>query len=363
MNPNQAPHRAWFLAGALAWACLGLWWCVRVWQGQGAPQHGLLFTLGFLPFFIAGFALTALPRWLGVAALPASTWLGPLGLLTLGWGLHAALGSPGLGLGLGLVAAGWSWLLLRLAPLLRVSAKPDRRHAQGVLLGMAVLGLALWCAALGWPAQATRLGLWGGLGSVFACALQRLTPFLHAEGRRADGLLLALLLGLWLRGLAPVLGLPAWPPAVAYLALAALLARAAFNPALAAARRTPFVGQLHHGLLWLMASFALAALQFELAALHALTLGFMCTTMLAMVSRVTAVQQGISVVVDLPLRLMHGLLQGLSALRVATACWPQAPRWWLPAAAAGFALLAAAWLLRYGPWLLRPSQRRERTST
>jgi len=361
MSWNQAPHRAWFLAGALAWSCLAAWW---VWVGQASAQHGLLFTLGFLPFFIAGFALTALPKWLGVAALPASAWLGPLLLLLLGWALHALLGAPGLGLGLGLAAAGWSWLLLRLALLLRVRAKPDRRHAQGVLLGMGVLGLALWCAALGWPAQATRLALWGGLGTVFACALQRLTPFLHAGGRRADGLLLALLLCLWLRGLAPVLGLPGWLPAIPYLALVALLLRAApFNPALAAARRTPFVGQLHDGLLWLILSFVLAALQFELASLHALTLGFMCTTMLAMVSRVTAVQQGISVVVDLPLRLMHGLLQLVSALRVATACWPQAPRWWLPAAAAGFALLAVAWLLRYGPWLLRPSHRRERRRT
>jgi uncharacterized protein involved in response to NO len=356
MSPNQAPHRAWFLAGALAWLGLAAWWS---WVGQTSAQHGLLFTLGFLPYFIAGFALTALPKWLGVAALPASAWQGPLLLLLLGWALHAALGAPSLGL----AAAGWSWLLARLALMLRVRAKPDRRHAQGVLLGMAVLGLALWCAALGWPTLATRLALWGGLGTVFACALQRLTPFLHAEGRRADGLLLALLLGLWLRGLAPALGLPGWLPAIPYLALALLLVRAAFNPALAAARRTPFVGQLHLGLLWLMASFVLAALQFELAAVHALSLGFMCTTMLAMVSRVTAVQQGISVVVDLPLRLMHGLLQLVSVLRVATACWAQAPGWWLPAAAAGFALLAAAWLLRYGPWLLRPSQRRERTKT
>ncbi|MEJ6000339.1 NnrS family protein [Paucibacter soli] len=356
LNPHQAPHRAWFLAGALAWLSLAAWWSG---VGQASAQHGLLFTLGFLPFFIAGFALTALPKWLGAAALPATAWLGPLVLLMLGWGLHAALDAPGLGL----AAIGWTWLLLRLAPLLRASTKPDRRHAQGVLLGMAVLGLALWCAALGWPAQATRLALWGGLGTVFACALQRLTPFLHAEGRRADGLLLALLLGLWLRGLAPVLGLADWLPGLGYLALAAMLARAAFNPALAAARRTPFVGQLHHGLLWLIASFVLAALRFELASVHALTLGFMCSTMLAMVSRVTAVQQGISVVVDLPLRLMHGLLQLLSALRVASACWPQAPRWWLPAAAAGFALLAAAWLLRYGPWLLRPAQRRERRTS
>lgn len=338
----RAPHRAWFLAAALAWLGLSGWW---VWVGQAAGSHGALFTLGFLPLFIAGFALTALPKWLGVAALPVAAWLGPLLLTVLGWGLQ-----PFAWPAAWLVVLGWGYLVLRLALLLRASAKPGRRHAQGVLLGMGLLGLALWCWALGRPALATRLALWCGLGTVFACALQRLTPFLHAEGRRADGLLLlSLLLGLWLRGLDV---LPAWLAAIAYLVLALLLARAAFHPTLAAARRTPFVAQLHHGLLWLMASFVLAALRFELASVHALTLGFMCTTMLAMVSRVTAVQQGIGMVVDLPLRLLHGLLQLVSALRVATACWPQAPAWWLPAAAAGFALLAAAWLLRYGRWLL-----------
>lgn len=343
-----APHRPWFLSGALAWLALAAWWS---WVGQASGQHGLLFTLGFLPFFIAGFALTTLPKWLAVKPPPSVASLGPLGLVLLGWCLHA-LAWPGLWL----VAVGWSWLVLHLALLLRHSPKADRRHPHGVLLGMGLVAAAMWLAALGLPMQATQLGLWGGLGTVFAFALQRLTPFLHGDGWLADGLLVTLLLGLWLRGLAP----PGWLPHWAWLVLAAWLAWAAFRPALAAARRTPFVAQLHHGLLWLALSFGLAALGLELASLHALTLGFMCTTALAMVSRVTAVQQKPPrPVVGLPLRAMHALLQGVCALRVATACWPQAPHWWLPAAAGGFALLALAWLLRYGPWLWQSQQKYE----
>ncbi|WP_271008894.1 NnrS family protein [Paucibacter sp. B51] len=394
-----SPHRPLFAAAAALWLASALWWAARLlaWLSPAggllpAPVlHGLLMSLGFMPLFIAGFACTSLPRWLDQAPvngkrlrLPAfAALLGWLGLLLAehrGWrgaaGAFAAL--PGL-------------LLLGLAlGLLRRCGRPGARrsvHAWGIAAGLAWLGLCQLLAALALalgfeqPAllqTAQRLGLWLGLGSVFILAVQRLTPFVHEQGRRAPGLLGGLLLSLLLRAGLDLAELHAWPvpaPLQLQLLAAALLAglalcvwRDAQRPELAAARRTPLVAQLHAGYLWLGLSLALEAsaqlaaalgradLQrpLAMAALHALSLGFMGTTLLAMASRVTAVQQGRSVAVDRGLWLMQGLLQLLSLARLAAAlapAWPQAGLL-LGAAALAFAVLALAWALRYGPWLL-----------
>ncbi|MDT8998030.1 NnrS family protein [Paucibacter sp. APW11] len=343
-----APHRPFFLSAAFSWTLLGGLWAWRLLQGQPWPAHGLCFTLGFMPLFIAGFALAALPRWLARPPLRPRDYLVPWGLLTL------ALALMLLDSGAGLIAMllGWSWLWLRLAACLTGSERAQRRHALGVLAGMALLGAAMALALAGEPTLATRLALWGGLGTVFACALQRLTPFLHVGGRRDALWLGALLLALLLRA-AALQG-----PAVVLVELlvAAMLLRSAFDPAGRAARRTPFVAQLLHGLLWLIASLLLAAAGWELAALHAYSLGFLCSTVLSMVSRVAAVHAGRTVVVDPALRAMHWLLQLVCLVRVLSACWPAAPAAWLPLAACGFAALGLGWLLRYGSMMLGPSR-------
>lgn len=343
---KRALHAPWFLSGAVGWLCLAGWWWARGAQG---PLHGLLFTLGFMPSFIAGFALQALPKWLGQAPLRRLSGWGPWLLMQAAWllSLHA-------GRAHWLLPLAWAWLLVPLWRCWLLSAKPDRRHATLVLLGMSHLAVALLSWSLGAERLAAGLGLWGGLATVFAAALQRLTPFLHAEGRRSDLLLAALLAGLWLRGLEL---LPHSAAMMLDLVVALLLGLAAFRPELAAARRTGFVRQLHHGLLWLLLSFVLAALGLTLAALHALTLGFMGSTWLAMVSRVSVVQAGGVQVVDRGLWTLHLLLQLSCALRVIAACWSGPAPWLLPASALAFACCALGWLLRYGPMLGRAMAR------
>jgi len=390
-----SPHRPLFAAAAALWLASALWWAARLlaWLSPAggllpAPVlHGLLMSLGFMPLFIAGFACTSLPRWLDQGPVNGTRLRLPAATALLGWLVLLLAEARGWRGAAGAFAALPGLMLLGLAlGLLHRCARPGARrsvHAWGIAAGLAWLGLCQLLAALALgfeqPAllqMAQRLGLWLGLGSVFMLAVQRLTPFVHEQGRRAPGLLGGLLLSLLLRAGLDLAELHAWTvPAPLQLLAATLLAglalcvwRDAQRPELAAARRTPLVAQLHAGYLWLGLSLALEAsaqlaaalgradLQrpLAMAALHALSLGFMGTTLLAMASRVTAVQQGRSVAVDRGLWLMQGLLQLLSLARLAAAL---APAWelaglLLSAAALAFAVLALAWALRYGPWLL-----------
>ncbi len=390
-----APHRLLFAVGALAWAGIALWWAaVSVltaighappWAVAPAGAHALVLALGFMPAFIAGFLFTAGPKWLALPPVAVRPLRGPAALWLAGW----ALALPGLHLdarcaaaGTTLAAVGWTGLCVQQQRLLRASRvpAPDRLHARAIGWALWWIAVALAAAALALATgpdpqalrAAARLGLWG-VASVFLTAAHRLTPFFHPAWlhRLPGGLLGPLQAGLALRAAADMaaLGLgPAWP-AAAHLGAAAgqaVLAAAtlatAFDPALRAARRTAFVRMLHVAVVWLAASCALQALthgtaahgqpggwgDIALAALHAATLGFMLTTLLAMASRVTATQQGRAVAVDRPLRWLFRLLQATALARLAASLWPGAPAWLLPGAALSLALIAVAWMVHPG---------------
>lgn len=375
-------HRRLFLLAALLWLCAQGVWLAQLSQPRPA-QHALLMSLGFMPLFITGFALGALPRWLGVAGPAVAGWprVLPVLLAGLAWQLLSLQGpwsQEGSALamqdrlqGAALVLQAL-WLALLTCPLLRRLAlawpgsTPARRGpVRGLLLGLGLLlalqalaGLALWLAQPQWLPRLSALALWLALGMIFTQALARLSALL------APALLPWLWLALALRA-APLQTLEGWPAvalALVWLALAATLWRHGSRPELAAARRSsPFVAQLRRGLLWLTASLALAALALLwpaqraallLASTHAYALGGLLTLMLAMVSRVSAVHAGQALAADARQRGLHALLQALAGARV-LACWPGAAAL-LPAVAAGMTTLAGLWLWRYAPLLRSP---------
>ncbi len=397
-RPSLAPHRPLFLIAALLWLLSSAGWALQLAHPRpsalpATAWHGLLMSLAFMPVFMAGFAFTALPRWLALPAVDARALAGPSATLLGGWLLAlpgllmpgpAPLAPPLAAAGLALAALGLGGLALRLLRLCRQPQAARSGHAWGLCAGLLLCAAALALAALGalrgqalLMRLAAQAGLWFGVASVYALALHRLSPFLHAQGHRAAAPMALLLAGLWLRGGLALLQLcgiarPAWlllPSALCCLGLAGLLLHAGQRRELAAARRTPLVAQLHLGLLWLVLSFALAAAALlaaalgadtasalDRAALHALSLGFMGSTLLAMASRVTAVQHGRSIAVDALLWALQALLQALTVARLLAPCVPAL----LLPAGLGFALLALAWGLRYGPWLLqgRPDKTR-----
>jgi uncharacterized protein involved in response to NO len=395
----SAPHKLCFFWAAIHWSAAALWWtAVQLAQARGiawawhvpaAAAHGLWFSVGPMPLFIAGFMFTAGPRWLRRPAVDARALRLPIALYTLGWavavtGFHAgAWVAAG---GLGLAGIGWTLMALRMLRLVVRSTEADRLHAGTVLAASLCTSATLASAALALAAGRPdllpgilRFGLWCGVALVFLVVSDRMLPFL-GEGAwpwldaRWPHWTLALLASVPLVQGVAALAAP-WLDAVRgwHWFVAGQLAFAAAVSLRLALRwlgtpplRQPMMALLFRPLLWWDAALWLGAAawvpslptplsaRFATAFLHALTLGYLGGTMLAMITRVSSAHSGRAHPVDRFVRLLHGLLQATTAARVAAALWPAAGGVLLPVAAIGWCAVAVAWALRYGRWFGRP---------
>jgi len=385
----SAPHRLGFAIGAAAMSLFALWWlavllAARIgfapgWAVPPTLAHGLLFTLGFMPAFMTGFLFTAGPRWLGQPGVDARTLLTALLQLAIGWliaflGVHA--GAWLAAFGVATAACGWLRLSLRFAALLRASRVPDRLHARWVLAAcfVGVASMLLACLALvqGDAAllrEAIQLGLWGFVGPVYAVVSHRMIPFLSAaalprlEAWRPNALLLPMLGGLALGGGAEMGWLAPGPLALALAAASLTLLALALRWGLAQSlegdsRR--LLAMLHSGFVWLGLALGLQAASQALLALghgglgaapvHALALGWLGCTLIAMVTRVAAGHSGRPLAIDRLGWSVYRLLQLGVLLRVAAALGWAAGL--LPAAVI-WAAVTATWGWRHSAWLGR----------
>jgi uncharacterized protein involved in response to NO len=396
----NAPHRLAFAAGAAMLAGTALWWAFALiarqaaftlpWAVSPATAHGLVMALGFMPFFITGFAFTAGPRWLGLPEVSTRVLRAPLSSMLAGWavallGFHVA--APLAAAGMATVALGWSAVVHRFVGLLRASSAPDKLHPR-LLAATAALGaLALWAAAAALALSddtalraATRLALWGFLVPLFVTVAHRMLPFFTASALplqrawRPNALLWAMLVAplaelpfalaeLWWWPLPPA---ARWAQAAIELPAALLLLWLAVHWGLVQSLKIRLLAMLHVGFLWLGLSFALGAVSHAmmawhgpehslgLAPLHALTMGYLGSTLLAMATRVTAGHSGRPLAADDIAWVLFWVLQIAVLLRLAGALWPAAAAPLLLAAAAAWAVAMSGWALRYGRWLGRP---------
>ena len=395
-----APHRLGFFAAALMLGVSALWWAALLlarafgyappWDVSPPAAHALLMSQGFIPLFIAGFLFTAGPKWLGLPEASARTLLLPIVLMLLGWltavtgfHLHAALA----GAGITLVAMGWSRITLEFLTLLRRSRVPDRVHPGVVTAACAVGALALWLAAAALVLElepllrsANQLAIWGFAATVFATVSHRMIPFFTAsalpllDAWRPMWLLWVLLATLWLE-LLPALAEPWWwplPPALrwAQVALeapaAALLLWLALRWGLVQSLKIRLLAMLHGGFVWLGLALALNAashalmaasnheLSLGLAPQHALTMGYLGATLIAMATRVSSGHGGRPLAADDLAWSLYWLLQAAVLLRVLAALWPTASTVLTTLAVLAWAGACVGWALRYGGWYGRP---------
>lgn len=403
-----APHRLAFAAAALLFALSAAWWALVLWlpvEGivwrpalPPAQAHALVMSLGFMPLFFCGFLFTAGPRWLGRPPVDARMLLAPVLAMGCGWvvfligaqGRDADFGRTLGSFGLAAVAWGWSDAWRRFVAMLRASRVPDRLHARLVAVAGGVGALCLWAAAVGTGAAlpllvraATGVALWGFVGGVFVVAAHRLVPFLGAalpelEGRWPNAVLALLVASVGAQALfalveavggATLGALPgAWrvvqaalevPTGVVLLALA-----------LRWARRQPLtlhmVAMLHVGFVWLGLALTLCGVSHALAAasdgalslgvapVHAFAMGFLGSTLIAMVSRVSCGHGGRSIVGDRFVWVLFWVMQVAVLARVAAGVLAA-----LGAPGVTPLILAAAlvwcggciaWALRFGRW-------------
>ncbi len=395
------PHRPFFARGLLLLTLAGLWWTLVLlarqlawplpWAMTSGLAHGLLFGLGAMPLFMAGFFFTAGPRWLGVPPVAATALRRPMVAMSLGWGLvlpalHVCVWLAGLGLLL--VALGWGLLWREAGRLLAASSRDDRLHLRGMhgawligVCGMAAVGLALVAGQEAWSRKALHATLWWSVLPIYVLALHRMVP-MFAEAPRLPGAAGAWRLperGLLWAGLAGC----AWGGAWDVLAPSALPGWAALGRALlegAAAllllhqawrwrrmMRLPLMAMLLCGGLWLALGVGLSAWPvlwrlatdgmpgeaggLGLAPLHAVFAGGLGSLMMAQVSRVTSAHAGRSLAVDAPVLALFCLLQLAVFLRLCAAWVPATQSWLLPLAALLWGLAMGGWSLRLLAWM------------
>lgn len=394
-----APHRLFFFIGACSLGIVSLWWTyvllARVWPlpiGYAvAPTyaHALAMLFGFLPFFMFGFLFTAGPRWLGMDQPEPRSLLRP-GLAACG-GFAAFLASQqwsalAAALGLAVYAAAWLALWLRFVGLVRASPVRERVHPILVAVALGLGLLALACAALGLALDVPRLvqtgiviAIWGFAAPVYVIVTHRMIPFFTAsvlpvlDAWRPFWLLWSMLGLLGWHGLAEALEAAGAidQRAADFLTLpgdvagAALLLWLSWRWGVVQSLRIRLLAMLHLGFLWLGLAFALFAvsalarlategsLSLGLAPTHALTMGFIGSLLLAMVTRVTCGHGGQALAADNFVWTVFWVFQVAVLLRMATALASlHAPAL---AVATAFVWCGAlgAWIGRYAPWYLR----------
>jgi uncharacterized protein involved in response to NO len=387
----DAPHRLFFFTGAVQLLLASAWWALTLalrsqgmpaplGEGLDAPRvHAFLMIYGFFPLFIFGFLFTAGPRWLAVATptpreyLPPGLWACASALLLQ---YSARVGATAMAAACLLFLSAWVWMAGCFVRMIVVSPAEDREHAilAAGALGIGacgVLAMAVWLATGSEPAarMMETLGLWGFLVPTFCIVCHRMIPFFTASVLpfvspwRPGWTLTALVSGSLAHGILALGGLEAWTW-VADLPMAVAAASLAVRWGIAQSFANRLLAMLHVGFAWLGIAYLLHALQsllrlagieaLGLAPVHALTIGFLASTALAMVSRVSCGHSGRTLAADRLTWCAFWLLQCAAVLRVMADIWRGAYGGLTLAAAVLWLACFAAWSWRYLPAYWRP---------
>lgn len=387
----SAPHRVMFFGGALQSLFAVVFWAVDLgaryaglypapaWGYPAAWLHALLMVYGLFSFFIFGFLMTALPKWVGGSSLARGRYLPPFLLLSGGWAaFYAALWMPALLVFTLLpVAAGWAWGLWSLVRAARRGSNHDKRHAWAVLCalgaglpGLLAFAVGLWAENADWIRFATECGVWGVLLPVFFIVSHRMLPFFSSTViprytmYRSMPLLWGMLACFALHALGAGFGLRAWLWPVDALAAAGALFLS-WKWQLHRSFAVPLLAMHHVATLWLGVGLALHAGQGGLGALgiawgglaplHALGIGYFASMLLGMATRVTLGHSGRTPASDRLTWALFWALQCVVLLRLAGdfLAWNGAANlFWL--AALGWLAVFGAWCRMHLPIYLKP---------
>ena len=381
---KAAPHRMFFFFGTLLLLLGSAWWAVVLLLrpvGLALPAavapswvHAVAMLYTFLPMYMFGFLFTAGPAWLAVKgptapallhaallAFVASAALIPLAAVSMSASGVAALA----------FCAAWTRYLLIFWRMIRSSGAPDRRHASLVLACMlpGVLGLAAYAmlcfgANPSWFQKIGIAGLWWFAIPVFLVVAHRMLPFFTASAIpaltawRPYWILWVFLAASFGHGALEFAGAAryAWTldfPAAVFLLWLGL------RWGLAQSLSLRLLAMLHVGFVWLGLAFALYSLDaalntagvrsLGLAPLHAVTMGFLGSTLFAMLTRVTRGHSGRTLTADNTTWRLFWLLQLAVLFRLGAEVWLPTHTWMLNAASLAWLAAFASWSWKYLP--------------
>lgn len=378
---TSAPHRMMMLGGAFQGVTAILWWFADLlgrYGGLYAPPawtvapmwaHEFLMIYGFFPFFVFGFLMTTYPNWMNGEKIPARLYVPAFTLLAAGtllFYLGLLANKALMMLAVAFFLAGWGIALYALLRVLVKTPHPDKRHPTitTIALAMGWLGVA---AYLAWLATGNarlldfsrHAGIWWFLVPVLVTVSHRMIPFFSSRVLdnyvvvRPNWTLYLMLACTSAHGALEMTGLQQllWLADLPFLACSAYFS---YAWGLARSFKARLLAVLHVGFAWLSVGMLLYAWQslalfvsgsapFGLAPLHALSIGFFASMILAMASRVTLGHSGQDLVAD---KATWALFLGFQFAAVAR-IGPDLSG--LPASML-YPLAAAIWLACYGLW-------------
>ncbi|SKA04020.1 NnrS family protein [Novilysobacter spongiicola] len=386
---GEAPHRLMFFIGAtnvlLAMAWWAAWLVSARWPGFVMPQpspfagwlHAFVMQYQVLPSFFFGFLLTTFPKWTGQPDFERWRYV-PVGLGLFGGQLATLLGAvgweAGIMVGLLMTIAGWFAGLVTLAPVLW-REQGTTWHARSCFAGLALgfIGVLAWTAFnLGaspfWVFVSIKLGTFGLLLPVYVTVAHRMFPFFAS--RVVPGY--AQWRPMWLLA-------AFWPLALGHLILELFHAYGWLwivdVPLLAITTlmlwrwwprgpKPEILAVLFVGLAWLPIAFALyvgQSIAYELTGIywlgrgpaHALFIGFFGSVLVAMVTRVTQGHSGRPLSMSPTAWFAFVAIQLVAVTRVVAEVAPDAMAW-QAAAAIGWLVAFAPWVVRIGAIYLTP---------
>ena len=378
---TSMPHHALFALGALQAVLVMLWWWLIDLGGRygdwyapiewALPSpwiHPYLMIYGLFPLYMFGFLMTTYPKWMAappvarIHALATAALLGGAALLVY---VGLAAGNPWLLLALGLHLAGWAMGLYALLRIYVVAQRPDTLHAlvtSGVLLlGWGLLltyTLGVEAGNADWVVIAASGGVWWFLLPVFFSVSHRLIPFFSnmvLPGYRLvrpDWTLWLMTAGGLAHGALEICGLVQWT----WLVDLPMAATAIWLSLVWRLRKTlnvRILAMLHIAFAWLGIALTLYGLQslglpLGRAPLHALTVGYFASMLVAMSTRVTLGHSGRPLTADNLAWGIFLMVQAAALLRVA-ANYPAVNAY----ATHLYLCSAFIWLAAFAAWLIK----------
>ena len=375
----QAPHRLFFFLGMINLAFASTWWfaamllrllrpdLLAVPLGMSSYLHPLVMIYGFFPFFIFGFAFTAGPRWLQMPVPALRQYLLPgtgmgLAVVALFPAMFAGQGAVVFALALYAGCAGLLWL--RFSALIAASHARDKVHARVIQLSLAIGGITLLFAIFGiatghaWRDLARSAGVWGFLVPLICAVCHRMLPFFTASTLNSPHFwhpwwwLVAMVAGAWLHGVLEFFGAARWlwivDGPLAFIGFTIV-----WRWGIVQSLRNRLLAMLHLSFVWLAIGYTLSFAQslfahagvavLGLGPMHAVSIGFLASITIAMVTRVTCGHSGRTLAADGVTWVLFLIFQSVAVSRVAAELFPAYY-------AAFIAYASLVWFVCFGVW-------------
>jgi len=343
---SAAPHRLFFFSGAVQLILPLLLWSIEligrytnIWPPLNTiiPStwtHGFIMIYGLFIFFILGFLMTVFPRWMNTKTIEKEQYLSPFIWLNVGliiFELSLFFNPSSIFSGLAIFLFGWVVAIRILYKTFKAAPAQNKRY-ETVVLGALSCG-AFGVASFGWwifsdnwlfMQLAITIGIWLYLMPLLFTVSHRMLPFFSSNIIANYNIFQpAYTLWIFLAGCISHFILSMYNQSewlfLADIPLAAVALLHTIRWQLHRSFKDRLLAVLHMAFFWLFIGLTLFSLQSLIlqftgdfilgrSPLHAITIGFFASLLIAMASRVTLGHSGRMLILD---RISWGLFIGL----------------------------------------------------